>query len=419
MLQNLLSKIIKNKQVIEDFFNKKFSQNPALLYNSIDLRHSGFKIAPVDTNCFPAGFNNLSLTSKEIAKKLADDFLTKNFGDVQNILLIPENHTRNLRYLENVLALKNILNRNVEIGSLIADLQDKTTIDLENNQSITLNPLIRNNDKITTKDGFCADLIILNHDLTDGIPEILQNLTIPIIPSPNLGWHNRTKSNHFTIYNQLAEELAKIIEIDPWLISSMHKSCDDVDFKEQKGIECLAKSVDELLKKIKIKYQEYDIKEEPYCFIKADNGTYGMAVWPVFCVEDVLEINKKERNKMNMLKGSIKNTKVMIQEGIKTIDKIDGKISEAMIYLIDAKVTGNLFRINENRDEKISLNSDGMSFVDLINLNENQLNLSVNKDGIIEIYSLISRLAALAAAIESGANDGSRTRDPQNHNLVL
>ena len=334
MLQNLLSKIIKNKQVIEDFFNKKFSQNPALLYNSIDLRHSGFKIAPVDTNCFPAGFNNLSLTSKEIAKKLADDFLTKNFGDVQNILLIPENHTRNLRYLENVLALKNILNRNVEIGSLIADLQDKTTIDLENNQSITLNPLIRNNDKITTKDGFCADLIILNHDLTDGIPEILQNLTIPIIPSPNLGWHNRTKSNHFTIYNQLAEELAKIIEIDPWLISSMHKSCDDVDFKEQKGIECLAKSVDELLKKIKIKYQEYDIKEEPYCFIKADNGTYGMAVWPVFCVEDVLEINKKERNKMNMLKGSIKNTKVMIQEGIKTIDKIDGKISEAMIYLI-------------------------------------------------------------------------------------
>jgi hypothetical protein len=101
-----------------------------------------------------------------------------------------------------------------------------------------------------------------------------------------------------------------------------------------------------------------------------------------------------------MLKGSIQNTKVMIQEGIITLDKIDQKIAEPLIYLINGKVIGNLFRINENRDEKISLNSEGMKFVDLENLEENQLNFSINKIEIVAIYNFIAKLAALAAAIE-------------------
>lgn len=265
-------------------------------------------------------------------------------------------------------------------------------IDLENGQFIELEPL----KKIITT----ADLIILNNDLTDGIPEILQNISTPIIPSPNLGWYRRTKSDHFTIYNELAHEIAQIIDIDPWLISSLHKSCAGVNFKEQIGIEELAKTVDDLLAEIKEKYRQYNITEEPYCFIKADNGTYGIAVWSVSSGNDVLEINKKERNKMNMLKGSVQTTRVMVQEGIKTIDKIDNKIAEPMIYLMNGQVVGDLFRANPNRDEKISLNSDGMEFFDFENLEKNQLNISLEKLETIAIYNFIAKLAALAAAME-------------------
>jgi glutamate--cysteine ligase len=32
----------------------------ALLFGSVDLRNAGFKLAPVDTNLFPGGFNNLN-----------------------------------------------------------------------------------------------------------------------------------------------------------------------------------------------------------------------------------------------------------------------------------------------------------------------------------------------------------------------
>ena len=399
----LSEKIDLHRQKIEDFFTQKFSKTPPLFYNSVDLRHSGLKIAPIDTNCFSAGFNNLSEISKKKAEIIVDEFFNKNFPNAKKILLIPENHTRNLRYLENVLSLAKILsfNKEVIIGSLIFDLSEKTSIDLENGSSITLHPVIKKIDKLVTKEGFEPDLIILNNDLTDGIPEILQNLTTPIMPTPAMGWHSRTKSHHFTIYNQLAEEMAQILEIDPWLISSMHESCDDVDFKEQKGMKCLADSVEKLLSNLDKKYQEYGYDEKPYCYIKADNGTYGIAVWPVFSKEDVLEINKKERNKMSTLKSSVKTEMVLVQEGIKTIDKISDKIAEPMIYLMNGQVVGHLFRSNETRDEKISLNTAGMNFFDLENLPQDQLKLGAEKNNIIEIYSLIARLAALAAAIEN------------------
>lgn len=402
----LSEKISANKQRIADFFAEKFSKNPALFYNSVDLRHSGFKIAPIDTNCFPAGFNNLSEASKTLAKKIADDFFNKNFPAAKKILIIPENHTRNLRYLNNVLNLQEIIadKREVVVGTVLSEIKEKTVIDLENGHSLTLYPVIKKADKIATIDGFEADVIIMNNDLTDGVPEVLQNITTPIAPATDMGWHKRNKSHHFDIYNNLAAELAQILDIDPWLISSMHDTCKDLDFKEEKGLDRLANQVDQLIENLRKKYQTYGINDEPYCYIKADNGTYGIAVWPVFSGQEVLEINKKERNKMNMLKGSVQNTHVMIQEGIKTIDRIDDKIAEPMIYMIDSQIVGDLFRVNEARDEKISLNAAGASFFDLRNLNENQLKLGLEKNKISEVYSTVARLAALAASIENSQN---------------
>lgn len=399
----LAKKFEEKREEIRQFFASKFAQTPALFYNSVDLRHNEVKIAPVDTNCFPAGFNNLSADSKKFAKEIAEEFFKKNFPSAKKVLLIPENHTRNLRYFENVKNLEEILSegREVRVVTMIPEIVKITKFDLEDGRQITLYPLKKDTEFLTTIDGFTGDVAILNNDLTDGIPQIFTNTKTPISPSPEIGWHSRTKSAHFTIYNELAEELAKLLDIDPWLISSMHSFCENVDFKGQKGMECLSKAVDELIENLRKKYQEYGIKGEPYCYIKADSGTYGIAVWPVFSGKDVLNINKKERNKMSMLKGSVENHKVMIQEGITTSDKINDKIAEPMIYLINGRVVGNLFRVNESRDEKISLNAAGASFFDLKDLDDNSISIGTSKDKINVIYCLIAKLAALATAIEN------------------
>lgn len=55
---------------INNWFKTKFNGFTLPFYSSIDLRNSGYKIAPVDANLFPAGFNNLSEVSKVIAAKL-------------------------------------------------------------------------------------------------------------------------------------------------------------------------------------------------------------------------------------------------------------------------------------------------------------------------------------------------------------
>jgi len=403
ILKLLLDKIEQKQSQIDQFFQDKLL-NP-LFYNSVDLRHSGFKIAPVDVNCFPAGFNNLSEASREIAKEKITNFFNKKFPQISKIIILPENHTRNLRYLENVLALQEIISdgtkKEVRIGSLLAEIDEVLTIDLENQKQISLEKLLKNGDKITTKNGFCPDLIIANNDFTDGLVDILQNITQPIIPSPNLGWYIRKKSVHFDIYNQVVNEFCQIIDLDPWLISTMHRDCDDVNFKEQKGTKCLAKYVDEVISKLKEKYQQYGIESDPYCYVKADNGTYGMAIMTVKSGAELLEINKKDRNKMNSIKGSIQNTTAIIQEGVPTKDLIKNMIAEPMTYLIDGEVVGDLFRVNDARDVNISLNSAGMSFYDLTTLKDEDLQLGLDKSDITKVYNVIAKLSAVAASLEN------------------
>ncbi len=403
IIQHLKSQIFANKSAVDDFFSQKFKENPAILYNSVDLRHSGFKIAPVDTNCFPAGFNNIKGLAKERAAKAAASFV----GDTIKIMIIPENHTRNLNYLANILSLQEILKtpqNEVVIGSMIDDLQDKMEIILENGAKILLQKIVRKGNKIKTLDGFVPDLIILNNDLTSGAPEFLQNLDIAISPPTNLGWYQRLKSQHFNVYNQLCQELSQILQIDPWLISSMHSTCDEVDFKNHIGFECLAKNVDDLLKNLREKYNQYSITDQPFCYIKADSGTYGMGIMQAFSGDELLSLNKKDRNKMNMLKESRQNTSVIIQEGIATIDKINDMPAEPMIYMVNGEVVGNLFRANASRNQQNSLNAAGAVFFDLDNLQDNQLCLGCLKSNMTVIYEMIAKLAALAAAVEAKTN---------------
>jgi glutamate--cysteine ligase len=233
------------------------------------------------------------------------------------------------------------------------------------------------------------------------LPLVLQNCETAIFPSVQLGWFLRSKAKHFEMYSQLAEEVAKILEIDPWLISTFSQKVSSVNFKQQSGLENLASEVDKLLIKISEKYRQFGIEEKPGCFIKADNGTYGMAVWLVYSGDEIRNINKKERNKMNIIKGNVQNTHVIIQEGILTIDRVKNIIAEPMIYLVNGQVVGNLFRVNESRDNMISLNAAGMSFYDIDDLNDDELFLGLPKNEVVKIYSLIARLAALAASSES------------------
>ena len=59
-LLHLEAHFLAEQTRIEAWFRQQWQLTPAPFYASVDLRNAGFKLAPVDTNLFPAGFNNLN-----------------------------------------------------------------------------------------------------------------------------------------------------------------------------------------------------------------------------------------------------------------------------------------------------------------------------------------------------------------------
>ena len=168
--------------------------------------------------------------------------------------------------------------------------------------------------------------------------------------------------------------------------------CKKVNFKEKKGFECIAIEVEKTLSRIKDKYQEFGITKDPYVYIKANRGTYGMGIMSVKSAEEVYSLNKKGRNKMNIIKSNTPNAEILIQEGIETIDSYNGAAAEPFIYLINGKTVGSILRVNQNKDAFANLNSSGAEFIaadDLAKFKDRN-----------PVYMMVARLAALASSYE-------------------
>lgn len=393
-IQNRLSTLASSQKAdIEAWFAEHAAKLEQPFYASVDLRHSGMKIAPVDTNLFPAGFNNLSPDGKSRAVKSIGCFCGQYFPDARNILIIPENHTRNLNYLDNLYVLQTLFQEAgfaTVLGRIDLPLEAKETYTSASGWPVVCRGLGRNGKEVHAG-AFKPDLIIVNNDFTSGVPEILWGLAQPVRPCPGMGWYRRRKSEHFSAYQTLSREFGERFALDPWLIGSYFDQCGTVNFSERKGLECVALATEKMISRIKAKYEEHGITSSPYVYIKADSGTYGMGIMTAHSGEDVYEINKKTRNKMNVIKEGVQNTEVIVQEGVPTLDLVEGSVAEPVIYLIRSNPLGGAWRINEGRDAYINLNSAGMRF----------LPFDRNTDDPRFVAAcLVSRLASLAAAYE-------------------
>lgn len=108
-LLTLEQRLLESMPKIEHWFRSQWLEYGAPFYASVDLRNAGFKLAPVDTNLFPGGFNNLNPDFLPLCIQAAMVAVEKICPDARRLLVIPENHTRNTFYLRNVHAMTNIL----------------------------------------------------------------------------------------------------------------------------------------------------------------------------------------------------------------------------------------------------------------------------------------------------------------------
>lgn len=403
----LLEKHILTQQIkIETWFRDKWQQHQPPIYGSVDLRNAGFKLAPVDMNLFPAGFNNLNRDFIPLCIQAVQDTIEQCQTGSKRILLIPESHTRNLFYLENLCTLHEIITKagfEVRIGSLIENLTTTQTIKLPSGRLVDLEPIQRKNNRIIIDD-FDPCFIWANNDFSAGIPKILQNLEQKIRPPLTLSWDKRSKTTHFNYYQKISEEFADLTGIDPWLINPLFNQCNQVNFLKNEGLQCITANVANLFAKIQQKYDQYKITQKPFIIIKADAGTYGIGVMTISDPQELSQLNRKQRTTMSKIKGGKPIDQVILQEGIYTFETIGKAVAEPVVYMIGHHVVGGFYRIHKKRGSTENLNAPGMHFKPLAFAqccNDPDLHAEPDaSNNRFYAYGVIARLSLLAAALE-------------------
>jgi len=414
-LREIEARILDHQPEIESWFRRHWLSSPAPIYCSVDLRNAGFKLAPVDTNLFPAGFNNLNPAFLPLCIHAVQSALEHMCPTANRILLIPESHTRNIAYSESVATIQEIFSKagfETRIGTLVKEFDTPQKIALPSGRELRLDP-VRRNEKRLMAEGFDPCAIVLNNDFSGGYPELLSDLEQIVLPPLQLTWASRLKSDHFSHYHDVVQEFSHQFDLDPWLIEPLFRKCGEINFMKREGEECLAKNVTALLDAVERKYHQYGIKEKPYVVVKADAGTYGMGVMTVYSAQQIKELNRKQRTRMAATKGGTSVTRVLLQEGVPTFETWGESqaVAEPVVYMIDHFVVGGFYRVHTERGPNENLNAPGMHFEPLAFaetcVNPDQELAPDASPNRFYAYGVVARLALLAAARELAAAGSS------------
>jgi glutamate--cysteine ligase len=407
-INELEQRVLESMPAIERWFRLEWMEHTPPFYCSVDLRNAGFKLAPVDTDLFPGGFNNLTPEMLPLAVQAAMAAIEKICPEAKNLLLIPEKRTRNPFYLQNVQRLMQIFTQaglNVRLGTLDEALKAPTPVALPDGGELLLEPLLRQRGRLGLK-GFDPCTILLNSDLADGVPRVLENLYEQyLLPPLHAGWTVRRKSAHFRAYEEVAKKFAKLLGMDPWLINPMYASCGEVDIGDAAALDGLRAQVETLLGKVRRKYKEYGINEKPFVVVKTDDGSHGMGIMTVRDAKELDELTRRAQES-----GAAGRAQIIVQEGVPTYERMNDAVAEPVVYMIDRYVVGGFYRVHAERGVDENLNAPGSAFVPLAFSQSNQLPRPGEKPGAsapnrFYMYGVIGRLAMLAAAYELEATD--------------
>lgn len=351
--------ICRNYSSIYKWFSEKTKLLEYPIYSSYDIRDADFKISNVDANVYPAGFNNICPTDKETAVELFKKYIHVHYGTgIKKILIITEEHTKNPYYVENVVAIKNLL----EAG----DFQVHAAFPKEVPAPFELTSVTGH--KLMIQSGyenstffkeFNPDLVISNNDFSLSLEEWGAQSSKPMNPPRELGWYQREKSRYFENYNSLVREFAQIGEFDPFLLQVKTEKFAHFEINNDASLNELAARVDTFLADLKNTYKNNGITMDPFCFVKNNAGTYGLGVTRVGSGQEVKEWTYNSRKKMKAAKGGREIQEVIIQEGIPSIISTDGATSEPVIYMVGCELAGGFMRTHADKSSTESLNSPG------------------------------------------------------------
>src|SRR5665647_3106366 len=241
-INELEQRVLDSMPAIERWFRLEWMEHTPPFYSSVDVRNAGFKLAPVDTNLFPAGWNNLTPAMLPLAVQAAMASIEKICPEARNLLLIPEKNANNTFYLSSLVQLRRIFHMaglNVRIGSIDPAIKKTTTIELPNGESITLEPVIRGKRRLGVKD-FDPCTILLNNDLSAGVPGILEDIHEQyLLPPLHAGRSARRKCRHGKFHEEVAKRMGNLLGAELGLINPWFECWHEANLSQGIGLDCL------------------------------------------------------------------------------------------------------------------------------------------------------------------------------------
>ena len=410
-INELEQRVLDSMPAIERWFRLEWMEHTPPFYCSVDVRNAGFKLAPVDTDLFPSGWNNLTPSMLPLAVQAAMAAIEKICPEARNLLIIPHNDLRSAAYLTNLSQMCRIFHMaglNVRLGSINPDVKKSILLTLPDGETMKLEPVTRTRGRVGVKD-FDPCTILLNNDLVAGVPGILEDLSEQyLLPPLHASWSTRRRSTHFKTYEEVAKRFGKLIGVDAWLINPMFDRCGGIDLASADGIEALTARVDTLLAKIKKKYKEYGIKEKPFVVVKADNLGSNAGLMRVRDSKDVAALALKACAVAGHPFHGVQE--LILQEGLLTLERMNDAVAEPVVYMMDRYVVGGFYRIHATLGMDDDLNAPGSSFVTLAfdqstHLPQLGVRPGASAPNRFYMYGVIGRLAMLAASYELESTD--------------
>ena len=228
---------------IEHWLRKQWQEHATPFYASVDLRNSGFKLAPVDTNLFPGGFNNLN-PRVPAAVRAGDEAAVEKIcpGRARRAAHPREPHAQHVLPAERRDARRASC---ATPGCACASARccrrsrRRPTIELPDGGKLTLEPIERKGNRLVV-DGFDPCVVLLNNDLSAGMP------ADPAKTSSSVCCRRCTPAGRCAASRTISKLTKKSrrssrssLGIDPWLINPYFEKCGGSISSERKGEECL------------------------------------------------------------------------------------------------------------------------------------------------------------------------------------
>ncbi len=394
ILEALRPQLESKRAELGEWFAAKRASLSMPLFASVDIRDASWKVAAIDANAFPAGFNNISPDQRTFLAENMLNWIASEHPDINWLHIWPEPHTRNRGYVQNLIVLSDMLSSHglrVTVGSPeLAGIDEVEGVD----GRLFLSPTRAEGTLLVAERA--PDLLILNHDLSDGPLQGVGDL--PVAPSQAMGWYQRRKSSHFRHAQPFIDKVADIIGIDPWLLGTHWFVSRDKCLEKEVCKSRLAAQVDSCLEHLRLKYEEHGIEGDPLLFIKNDSGTYGLGIIEISSGDELLHLSKRKVNRLTHGKGGQDPEDFLIQEGVPTSLTLGDAVIEPCFYGAAGYACSSFYRANDKKGVNANLNTPSTEFISSVELHRRGGRDILDAAGAW--HSLVAEIAILAMGAE-------------------